>query len=158
MKVTKDHLKFSFDMLSTWGGYLNTTRYFRSYCVLILQCSLVPVSIINSAISKTSYFFMIVKEVKQEACHPSKPKVAHNRHGSYRNAMQSIQLSARRGSSMLPICSSCRCFFFHWAMWGCPEGVQAGDVLPTGTANQVLPVGLWVIWGDHGRLHQGGWY
>ena len=51
-------------MLSTWGGYLNITRYFRSYVVLNPQCSLVHVYIINRAISEASYFFKAKNEVE----------------------------------------------------------------------------------------------
>jgi len=55
--VHESYCRFPQSIFATWGGYLNITLNFRSYCVLILQCSLVPISLINRAISEASYFF-----------------------------------------------------------------------------------------------------
>ena len=63
MKVTADFPKVS---LQLGGGYLNTTRNFRSYLVLNSQCSLKRVSIINSAISTSVIFIYDLQEVKKK--------------------------------------------------------------------------------------------
>ena len=54
--VHESYCRLPQSIFATWGGYLNTTRNFRSYLVLNSQCSLKRVSIINSAISTSVIF------------------------------------------------------------------------------------------------------
>ena len=64
--VHESYCRLPQSIFATWGGYLNTTRNFRSYLVLNSQCSLKQVSIINSAISTSVIFIYNLAQLESD--------------------------------------------------------------------------------------------